>query len=55
MDKTNPETTVDNTLRGLENDEAVIFPDDASQQMFDIWMGGYRDLEQMVSSMHHTA
>ena len=48
MDKTNPETTVDNTLRGLEND-------DASQQVFDAWMGGYGDLEQMVSSMHHTA
>ncbi len=55
MDKTSPEDTARNILAGLEADEADIFPDPASQQMFDAWRGNYRDLEQAVFQMHHAA
>ena len=54
-DKTSPQVAVANIIAALENDEADIFPDAGSQQMFDVWKGGYRDLEQIVSEMHHAA
>ncbi len=55
MDKTSPEVVADNIVRGLENDEADIFPDAAAEQMFGLWRGNYRDLEAAVYQMHHNA
>ena len=55
MDKTSAEETARNIVAGLENDEAEIFPDPASQQMFGVWQGNYRDLEAAVYDMHHAA
>ncbi len=55
MDKTSPETAAANIVRGLENDEADIFPDAAAEQMFGVWTGNYRDLEAAVYQMHHNA
>ena len=55
MDKTSPETAAANIVRGLENDEADIFPDAAAEQMFGLWRGNYRDLEAAVFEMHHNA
>ena len=42
-------------VAGLKNGEADIFPDAGSRQMFDVWSGNYRDLEQAVYEMHHAA
>ena len=53
MEKTSAEETARNIVAGLENDEAEIFPDPASQQMFGVWQGNYRDLEAAVYEMHH--
>ena len=55
MDKTSPATAAENIIRGLENDEADIFPDPAAEQMFGVWRGNYRDLEAAVYQMHHNA
>ncbi len=55
MDKASPEETASNILAGLEADEADIFPDPMGKQMFDVWRGNYRDLEQAVFQMHHAA
>ena len=55
MDKTSPEETARNIVAGLEADEADIFPDPIGKQMFDVWRGNYRDLEQAVFQMHHAA
>ncbi len=55
MDKTSPEETARNIVAGLNANEADIFPDEGSRQMFDVWRGNYRDLEQAVYEMHHAA
>ncbi len=55
MDKTSPEETARNIVAGLEAGEADIFPDEGSRQMFAVWRGNYRDLEQAVYDMHHAA
>ena len=55
MDKTSPEQTARNIVTAIEAGEVDIFPDDASRQMFDVWRGDYRDLEQAVFEMHHAA
>ena len=55
MAKTSPEEAARRILQGLENDEADIFPDDGSEQMFGVWRGNYRDLEQAIYDMHHAA
>jgi NAD(P)-dependent dehydrogenase (short-subunit alcohol dehydrogenase family) len=55
MDKSSPETVAANVVRGLEADEADIFPDPASEQMIGLWKGNYRDLEAAVYDMHHAA
>lgn len=55
MDKSSPETAAANIVRGLEADEADIFPDPAAEQMFGVWKGNYRDLEAAVYQMHHNA
>jgi short-subunit dehydrogenase len=54
-DKASPKETAENIIRGLENDEADIFPDVGGQQMFDVWRNDYRDLEAMVLQMHNAA
>jgi NAD(P)-dependent dehydrogenase (short-subunit alcohol dehydrogenase family) len=55
MDKSSPETVAVNVVRGLEADEADIFPDPAAEQMIGLWKGNYRDLEAAVYEMHHAA
>ncbi len=55
MDKTSPELTARNIVTGIENGDADIFPDPASEQMFGVWQGNYRDLESAVYGMHHGA
>ncbi len=50
-DKTSPEETAEGILNGLEADIADIFPDPIGESMFDVWKGGYRDLEKMVAEM----
>ena len=55
MEKASTESTVDNMLTALENDEADIFPDVVSQEMFGVWKEDYRQLEQMVTDMHNSA
>lgn len=55
MAKTSPEEAARRIVLGLENDEADIFPDDGSEQMFGVWRGNYRDLEQAIYDMHHAA
>ena len=54
-EKASPKETAENIIRGLENDEADIFPDVGGQQMFDVWRNDYRDLEAMVLQMHNAA
>ena len=54
-DKADPGQTAENIIKGLENDEADIFPDEMGQQMFDVWKSDYRALERMVYDMHHAA
>jgi NAD(P)-dependent dehydrogenase (short-subunit alcohol dehydrogenase family) len=54
-DKASPKETAERIIQGIENDVADIFPDDAGRQMFDVWNNNYRDLEAMVSEMHHAA
>ena len=53
MEKASTELTVDNMLTALENDEADIFPDVVSQELFGVWKEDYRQLEQMVTEMHN--
>jgi len=53
MDKTSPDVTARNILAGIEAGDADIFPDEASQQMFSVWRGNYRDLEANVAAMHN--
>jgi NAD(P)-dependent dehydrogenase (short-subunit alcohol dehydrogenase family) len=53
MEKASTESTVDDMLIALENDEADIFPDVVSQEMFGVWKKDYRQLEQMVTEMHN--
>jgi NAD(P)-dependent dehydrogenase (short-subunit alcohol dehydrogenase family) len=55
MDKSSPETVAANVVRGLEADEADIFPDPAAEQMIGLWKGNYRDLEAAVYDLHHAA
>ncbi len=55
MAKTSPEEAARRIVLGLENDDADIFPDDGSEQMFAVWQGNYRDLEQAIYDMHHAA
>jgi len=55
MDKTSPEEAARRIVAGLETDQADIFPDAGSEQMFGLWQGNYRDLEQAVYEMHHAA
>ncbi len=55
MDKASPEDTARRIVAGIENGDADIFPDDGSEQMFGVWRGNYRDLEQAVYDMHHAA
>ncbi len=55
FDKADVFETGRNIVAGLKNDEADIFPDAASQQMFGVWSGNYRDLERAVYDMHHAA
>jgi NAD(P)-dependent dehydrogenase (short-subunit alcohol dehydrogenase family) len=54
-DKVSPELAAENTVNGLENDEADIFPDEFGRQMFEVWKHDYRDLERMVFDMHNAA
>ena len=42
-------------VAGIERGDADIFPDGASQGMFDAWTGDYRQLEKMVYDMTHAA
>ncbi len=55
FDKADVFETGRSIVAGLKNDEADIFPDVGSQQMFGLWSGNYRDLEQAVYEMHHAA
>jgi NAD(P)-dependent dehydrogenase (short-subunit alcohol dehydrogenase family) len=55
IDKADTNVTADNILNALEDGEADIFPDEAGRQMFATWKHDYRDLEAMVSEMHHAA
>ncbi len=55
FDKASAEETGRNIVAGLKNGETDIFPDAGSQQMFGVWNGNYRDLEQVVYDMHHAA
>ena len=55
FDKADVIETGRNIVAGLKNGEADIFPDAGSKQMFSIWSGNYRDLEQAVYDMHHAA
>lgn len=52
-EKTSPQITAQNILKGLENDEADIFPDPGGQELFQIWNKDYRDLENAISQMHN--
>jgi NAD(P)-dependent dehydrogenase (short-subunit alcohol dehydrogenase family) len=55
FDKADVRETGRNIVAALRNSEADIFPDAGSQQMFGVWSGNYRDLEQVVYDMHHAA
>jgi len=55
IDKADTKDTAENILNALEDGEADIFPDEAGRQMFATWQNDYRDLEAMVSEMHHAA
>jgi len=52
-EKASPESTAENILAALENDEIDIFPDVGSQEMIAVWKKDYRELEQMVNQMHN--
>ena len=54
-DKADADETAANIVAGLERDEADIFPDEMSRQMFETWKSDYRALERMVYEMHHAA
>ena len=54
-DKASARDTAADTVAGIENGDADIFPDVGSRQMFDVWSGDYRQLEQVVYDMHHAA
>ena len=55
MDKTSPEQTATNILAGIEAGSGDIFPDGASEGMFNAWSEDYRQLEKMVYDMTHAA
>ena len=55
MEKTSPEETAANILRGIEAGDADIFPDGTSEGMFNAWSADYRQLEKMVYEMTHAA
>lgn len=55
IDKADTKVTAENILTALEDGEADIFPDEVGRQMFATWQNDYRDLEAMVSEMHHAA
>jgi NAD(P)-dependent dehydrogenase (short-subunit alcohol dehydrogenase family) len=55
MDKTSPEETAANIVAGIEAGHADIFPDGASEGMFNAWYDDYRQLEKMVHDMTHAA
>jgi NAD(P)-dependent dehydrogenase (short-subunit alcohol dehydrogenase family) len=55
IDKADTKVTAENILTALEDGEADIFPDEVGRQMFATWKNDYRDLEAMVSEMHHAA
>lgn len=55
MDKATPEDTARNIVISLAAGEADIFPDPGGRQMFEVWKGGYRQLEKLVHDMHHQA
>jgi len=52
-DKPSAALTVENILVALEGGVVDIFPDETSQQMIAAWKNDYRDLEKIVSDMHH--
>jgi NAD(P)-dependent dehydrogenase (short-subunit alcohol dehydrogenase family) len=54
-DKADADATARNIVAGLEAGEADIFPDDFGRQLFGVWQEDYRDLEKLVSDMHHAA
>ena len=53
MDKPSAEETAVNIVAALIAGEEDIFPDPMGAQMFGLWRTNYKDLEQMVSGMHH--
>jgi len=53
MPKASAEETARRIAEGLEAGDVDIFPDDSGSQMFGVWKGDYRKLEQMVHNMHH--
>ncbi len=53
MGKATPEDTAKHIVDGLAAGEADIFPDPGGRQMFEVWKGGYRQLEKLVHDMHH--
>ena len=55
IDEADTNVTADNILNALEDGEADIFPDEIGWQMFATWKNDYRDLEALVSEMHHSA
>ncbi len=55
MEKTSPEATATSIVDGLVAGDADIFPDPGARQMFEVWKGGYRQLEKLVHDMHHGA
>ena len=50
-DKTSPEDAANAILQGLKAGTQDIFPDPASQAMFAVWQGNYKDLEAMFNQM----
>ncbi len=54
-EKTDPRVVAENIISALRSGDLDIFPDPASQRMFSLWRGDYRDLEEMVSKMVHGA
>ena len=46
MEKESPENTAEAILQGLERGDADLFPDQASQEMFEAWRADYRSVER---------
>lgn len=53
MEKSSPADAAKNIITALKNNEADIFPDDTSKQMFATWQQDYRQLEAMVYESTH--